>query len=258
MSRRFAIALALCLSGSFGTAHADSLSGTFERGNTAFARGDYEAAIAAYEMLREASVDDPDVSFNLATAHARLGHYGRAMQFFEHALTLSPRDSDASTALMRVRQALGQRQASASGEAIVATRPPLVEAIFAKVTAGELATALLVGAWALVICLWSLRWLRGETERLAVGIAAALSALFAFAGGLGLGAKTDWGAEGSRGLVVTEAAPVREGPDEHATLREELAEGTRVRTLGRIRDYVRIETPSGVSAYMRATDVGEI
>jgi tetratricopeptide (TPR) repeat protein len=240
------------------TARADSLAETFERGNTAFARGDYEAAISAYETLREAGVDDPDVSFNLAAAHARLGRYGRAMQFLEHTLALTPRDSEASLSLSRARQALGQRQASASGEAIVATRPPLVEAIFAKVTAGELAATLLLSAWALVICLWSLRWLKREAERLAVGIAAALSALFALAGGIGLGAKTDWGTEGSRALVVNEAAAVRDGPDEHATLREELPEGTRVRTLGRVRDFVRVETPSGAHAYMRATDVGEI
>jgi tetratricopeptide (TPR) repeat protein len=240
------------------TARADSLAETFERGNAAFARGDYAVAIGAYQTLREAGVDDADVSFNRAISHARLGQYGHALQFLEHTLMLAPRDTEASTTLTRVRQALGQRQASVSGEAIVATRPPIIEAIFAKVTASELAATLLLGAWALVICLGALRWLRKEAERLAMGIAAGLSALLAVAGGLGLGAKTDWGAEGRRALVVSEAAPVREGPDEHATLREELPEGARIRTFGRVREFVRVETPSGVSAYMRATDVGEI
>ena len=237
---------------------ADSLTETFTRGNDAFAQGRYEGAIEAYETLLDAGVSDPDVAYNLATAYARLGQYGQAIRFYERALRLAPRDDQARAGLRNARRALGQRQASDKGEAIVATRPPLTAALFEKVTAGELAGVLLAAMWLLTACLAALRRVHGETTRLTVGIAGSVCALLVVVAGLGLGIKTHWGAEGEPAIVLREGAPLREGPDDRATERERLPEGARVRALSRERQYFRVETPSGVVAYMHADDVGPI
>ena len=70
-----------------GSAHvsAQSLDRLFAAGNEAYFRGDYARAAANYERLVEAGVHDPDVYFNLATANARSGRYGRAVLFFERS-----------------------------------------------------------------------------------------------------------------------------------------------------------------------------
>jgi tetratricopeptide (TPR) repeat protein len=248
-------ALALCVS--VGAA-ADSLAATFARANDAFGRGDYDAAIAGYETLRQAGVDDPDVSFNLGSAHARAGHLGEAIRAYEHTLRLSPRDADARTALSAVKQALGQRQAARSGEAIVATRPPLAEALFGRVSDDELSITLLVSTALLFACLLVLRAERAEAGRLALGIAAALSALLAASSGFGLGIKTHWGKDGTQAVIVREQAALREGPDEAAIRSAELPEGTRVWALEHERDFVRVETPTGQVGYVSARAVGEI
>jgi tetratricopeptide (TPR) repeat protein len=236
---------------------ADSLEQTFERGNKAFARGDYAAALAAYQTLVEAGVDDPDVSFNLASAHGALGHYGQAIRYFAHTLRLRPGDQAARAGEKRAREALGQRQALESGEAIVAERPPLGEALFGGLSSDALAIALLVCTWLFAAAAALLTFVRAEALRLSLGIATALGAALALAAGAGLSVKTDRESEGARAIVVTEHAALREGPDELARLSRELPEGTSVRVLAREGAFARVRVGER-EGYMRATDVGEI
>jgi tetratricopeptide (TPR) repeat protein len=240
------------------TAHAEStLADTFERGNRAFARGDHAAAVEAYQTLLESGVDDPDVSFNLASAHGALGHYGQAIRYFAHTLTLRPSDDAARAGEKRAREALGQRQALESGEAIVAERPPLGEALFGRLTSDALAIVLLAGIWLFCAVAAALFYVRAEALRLSLGIAAALSLAVSLAAGLGLSVKTDRDSEGARAIVLSEHAALREGPDELARLSRELPEGTSVHVMSREGAYARVRVGER-EGYMRAADVGEI
>jgi tetratricopeptide (TPR) repeat protein len=235
----------------------DSLDSTFARGNAAFARGDYEAAVRAYETLVEAGIEDPDVSYNLASAHGSLGHYGQAIQFFERTLRLEPGDDQARASLKRARDALGQKQALESGEAIVADRPPLTEALFGALTVDALALWLLVSTWLCAAAACALFYVRAESVRLSLGILATLGLVAALVSGLGLLVRADFEGDGARAVVLHEHAPVREGPDASARLWRELPEGSPVRVLKREGNFVRIRTGEH-EGYMHVADVGEI
>lgn len=263
--KRLLVALVLGLT-LLASARADSLPALFSRGNAAFARGDHAEAVRAYEALIEAGVDDPDVAFNLASAHASLGQYGQAIRYFERTLRLAPRDDEARSGLSRARDALGERQAQARGEAIVIDRPPMTEALFAWLTADTLAGALLLTTW-LAVGLWLvLRRIkalargdaRTEAISLGLGIAAALSAALAVISAIGLGAKADWGRDGSRAVVLRESSALREGPDDRARLLGELAEGEQVRVLAREGMFARIVARGRQTGYVRGDSVGEI
>lgn len=249
------VALALLFTAS---AHADSLQDVFRRGNAAFARADYQAAIAEYESLFEAGIDDPDVAFNLASSYGALGRYGQAIRYFERSLRLDPGDAAAREGLRIARETLGEHQARARGEAIVVDRPPLTEAVFSFFTADQLAWALLVTAWLAAALLLALPMLRVEGLRLGVGIGATLLGTLALAAALGVGAKADWGKPGARAVIVREGAPVREGPDDRATLMGELAEGEAVRVLAREGRFARILTSGEREAYVLGNDLGEL
>ena len=131
---------AIALFGSFGllmigllwapSARAETLRELFERGNAAYFQGQYGEAIEAYEQLGGLGVEDADVSFNLATAHAREGHYGQAVLHFQRSLRLRPGDEAAEEGLRSCLTTLGRRRAEREGEAEVVTAPPLSEAIF--------------------------------------------------------------------------------------------------------------------------------
>ncbi len=259
MSKRHLHVLGLCLATFLpASAQAETLADVFAGATRASAKAEYATAIAGYEQLRTAGVDDPDVSYNLAIAHAKAGHLGHAIRNFEHALTLAPRDITIRKDLEKARQALGQKLATKTGEATIATRPPLTEAMFSAFTVDALALALLSAAWMLTLCLFALQRTRAEALRLGLGIFAALSVAVAALAGMGLGVKSDWGAAGRRAIVLNDDVALRDGPDESAASSVRLREGTEVRALGRERAFVEVELSSDRRGYLIASDVGEI
>ncbi len=259
--KRKGLALGLMLSlSSLCTApvQAETLTEVFAQANRAHAKGKFAVAIAGYEQLREAGVDDPDLSFNLARAYAKAAQYGQAIRYYEQALTLAPSDKAARKNLEKARQALGQKLAGKNAEATVATRPPLSEAMFSSFSLDGLALSLLSAAWLLTLCLFALQRTRTEALRLAFGISAALSVAIAGLSSFGLGVKTDWGAPGRRAIVIHDDVALREGPDESAASSVRLREGTQVRSLRRERSFVEVELSGDRRGYLPASDVGEI
>jgi tetratricopeptide (TPR) repeat protein len=237
---------------------ADSLRDTFIRGNAAYARADYAAAIREYETLIESGVADANVSYNLAAAHGSLGEYGQAIRYFERALREHPGDDGAERGLKLARDLLGERQAKERGEAIVAERPPLSSALFAGVSENTLALLLLLSSSAFGAALLALMFARAEAQRIGLGITASAGLLFALVSSFGVWSKSDFGAAGTRAVVITEAAPVREGPDPAARLSAELNEGESVRILAREGDFARVRLARGGDGYVPKSALGEI
>lgn len=237
-------------------ARADSLAETFSRGNQAFSAGNYETARMEYERLLEAGVSDPDVTFNLASTYGQLGNYGQAIRYFERTLRLRPSDDGAEKALSSARTAVGERTAQRTGEAIVADRPPLSEALFSRATTDTLSCLLLVSVWLTCLCGLALLRLRGEGLRLALGISCAVSCLLSCVAGFGLGTRLDWGRGSTRAIVLSDT-PLREGPDMNSPRKSELTEGASARVLSRYGAYLLIQSGS-LEGYVLARDVGEI
>lgn len=251
--------VALLIGSLVGTpARADSLPEIYARGNAAYARGDYANAIQEYETLEESGVKDADVSYNLACAYGSAGKYGAAIRYFERSLRRSPGDDDAERGLKLARDLLGERQAKERGEAIVAERPPLSRALFAAVSENALALALLISSMLGSLALLALLRARAEALRLGLGIAGAFFALLAGATAFGVGAKTDFGAEGQRAVVLLDRAPLREGPDPNARLAAELSEGESVRVLARDGEFAHVRLGRGSEGFVPRSAVGEI
>ena len=249
------LCLGLCSS---SAAQADSLRAGFERGNAAFAAKDYAGAVREYEALQELGVADPTVTFNLASAYGSLGQYGQAIRYFERTLLLDPSDEEARRSLNEARSALGERQASLRGEAIVAERPPLSRAIFAKIHPDTLAWLLLGAIWSAAATALVLLRTQREAVRLGLGIFMTAMTLLSLIAGFGLAAKNDFGASGSLAIILAEGAALRNGPAPAASLVEELPEGTHVRTLAHSAGYVRVRTSAGREGFVQTRDVGDI
>jgi hypothetical protein len=114
-------------------AHADDAPpDLFRRGSAALARGEYEAAIDAFEALADRGFVHPDASFDrglayLARVKARADHpgdLGRAAAGFQEALELRPSDPDADAALDTVRAEVARRRSRRAKDA-VDVRPTL-------------------------------------------------------------------------------------------------------------------------------------
>jgi tetratricopeptide (TPR) repeat protein len=239
-------------------ARAESLDGIFSAGNEAFFRGDYAAAAQQYERLEEAGVRDADVSFNLATAYARHGQLGRAVQHFERALWLRPGDDAAEEGLAAARGLLAKRRADRDGEAELRTEPPLADALVRSLSADGLAIATVVLDALLVALLAGWLLVQRTSVRLALGVGAALTALLGGLSTAGLLVKLDVGREGERVVVVREGAELREGPDAQAKTRGPAHEGELARALERDGSYIRVQLERGARGWLDAKDLGHL
>jgi tetratricopeptide (TPR) repeat protein len=67
----------------------------FERGNDAYRKGDYKAAIREYESVRQAGLENFALNFNLGNAYFKTEQIGKSIVSYERALRLEPADPDA-------------------------------------------------------------------------------------------------------------------------------------------------------------------
>lgn len=236
----------------------ETLEQIFAAGNRAFAAGDHAAAIERYERLVDAGVDDPDVEFNLATARARRGEYGHAILHFERALWLRPSDDGAAGGLLAAERAIGRVRAEAEGEATVTPDPPVAEALARPFSEGFLAWMLLVTTFAFFALLGAWRFVRQESWRLAIGIAAPLSGVMMLVWAGGLIVKTDALGEGARAVVLSEGAALRDAPDPRAAELGTAHDGARVRLLAEQDGYAHVRTATGREGWMEAAHVEAI
>lgn len=124
-----ALALALATMAARADEPAEEL---FTRGSGALSRGEYAAAIEAFEALADQGFLHPDASYDRGFAYLmrvraradRPGDLGRAAAAFEEALLLRPDDRDADVALDLVRAEVTRRRARRSKDA-VDVRPTL-------------------------------------------------------------------------------------------------------------------------------------
>ena len=239
-------------------ARADTLEEIFGSANTAYYAEDYDAAADGYRRLIELGVIDADVSFNLATAEARRGRYGVAIQHFERALWLRPGDDDASEGLDNARRAVGRRRARQHGEAEVDTGPPLVEALFGGLSRETFAVGTLALETITFGALIGLLFVKRESVRLALGITAPLAGIGALVFGTGLMLAVGWLEDGPPAVVLTEGASVREGPTRGAQERHRALEGQRAWILETQRDWSRVRVNEVGEGWLHEDDLGPV
>lgn len=239
-------------------ASAQRLTEIFDEANAAVFAGDADAAITGYDRLIAAGVVDADVSYNLAVAHGRAGHYGQSIRWFERSLAEAPGNDDAEAGLTEVRAALGRRQAARDGEAWIENKPPFAEALvrpFSRTTLGAVVLVLEILFFGLLVLFARTRH---ENRRLAYGITAPLLAVCLGAAVFGVAVKAGLLADGEAAIVVTEDAAVREGPHPQAEERATAREGERAYIVGRDGVWVQLHLPGGRRGWVREDDVGAL
>ncbi len=247
MSARFvwsALLVMASLSSATGWARADTLEDVFRAGNEAYFHGEYVEAIERYESLVELGVRDADVFYNLGIAYERRGMHGAAIASFERALRMRPGDAGVRRALESSREAAAERRAEREGEATVASGPGLGEALFGGVSEDVLAWAVLFFDALFFAVLAGFLFVRRETSRLVLGIAAPLLGIALTLSGIGLAVRSGAFDEGVPAVIVADRSVLREGPRAGAGERGVAREGERAWIMGRDQDWVRVRIGS--------------
>jgi len=246
---------AALLAGVAAPAQAGRLDEAWRRGNPAYLHGDYGAAVAAYQELRDQGVRSSDLFFNLGDAYVRTGALGPAIWAFEEALVLDPGNEDARYNLAATRKQasrLGHADAEAPGQ----DRDPLwVRIVTALSPSAE--TWLFAGAYLGLFGLlfWRL-WARADL-RAGLAVAAAAFGVAALLTGALLVGRVQLDRM-SFGVILPDAVEVREGADPGARTSFGLHAGARVRLVDTDQDWVRVRLGNGLEGWLRAGEVGKL
>jgi hypothetical protein len=243
-------------------AHADLLDDAWKRGNDAYLRGDYAAAIAAYEQLDRENVVSSDLVYNLGNAYDRSGQVGRAIWAWERALALDPDADDARYNLEQARKATARR---VHDKIEGADREPVwIRAVTELTLSTETWLFLaLYGAFFVALAL-RLRVRRARTVGAAdsddgtiygavaviLGVAMVLSSAL-LVGRVALDRVPF-------AIVLPDEVPVKEGADANYKTTFDVHAGLRVRLLDHDQDWVRIRLANGLEGWVRDRDVGRL
>ena len=260
--RGWTAGLIVALTVAAAPARADLTDDVWKRGNDAYLRGDYAAAVAAYEQLDRQQVVSAELAFNLGNAYYRQGQVGRAIWCWERALALDPDQEDARYNLTQARKLEDTRVHDKIEGA--EREPTWVRAVSQLSTATE--TWLFVG---LYVTFFVALGLRVRARRQAgpdeaegghgaawTAVAAIVGAGAALAGLLLIGrVAMD---RMPAGIVLADQADVKEGADSNYKTSFQVHAGLRVRLLDRDQDWVRVRLANGLEGWVRDRDIGRL
>jgi tetratricopeptide (TPR) repeat protein len=247
------VVLGAALLAAASAARADLIDEAWRRGNDAYFRGDYPAAVAAYEQLDRQGVVSRDLYYNLGVAYFRQGSLGRAVWSFERAVDLDPEDEDARFNLVQTRK-LAERRVHDKIEG--AERDPVWIRAVTFFTASQqtwIFLLLYLGCFTLLFL-----WRRArDASRAVLGAGAALVGVAAALIGVLLAGR----AVLDRlpfGVVLPDVVAVKEGADPNYRTSFSVHAGLRVRLLERDQDWLRIRLANGLEGWVRDQDVGSL
>ena len=171
-------ALAAALAVAAGeAAAAESLEGLFDEANAAFWNGEYDRAAELYARLEELGARSSALSYNRATAEARRGRLGVAIQHYERALRRDPGHEDAVHNLAVLREFIARRASEAGRDADLAPAVGPWRALLDRFSPAAAALLFLVFEIALFALLVLRRFVAAEMPRMALGVLAGVLAL---------------------------------------------------------------------------------
>ena len=240
-----------------GTARADVLDEAWKRGNDAFLRGDYPAAVAAYEQLDRQQVASPELTYNLGNAYFRQNQLGRAIWAWERTLALDPGADDARYNLALARK-LAERRVVDKLEG--ADRDPWWTRVVTELTLST-ETWLFLAFYLAFFVVLGLRLRSGRVsssdDAPAWGVLAAIFGVAAVAAGALLVGRMTL-QRTPFAIVLPDAVAVKEGADPNYRTTFDVHAGLRVRLLDHDQDWVRIRLANGLEGWVHDRDVGRL
>jgi tetratricopeptide (TPR) repeat protein len=243
-------------------ARADLLDDVWKRGNDAYLRGDYTAAVTAYEQIDRQQVVSAELAFNLGNAYYRQGQLGRAIWCWERALAIDPDQEDARYNLDQARKVEGTR---VHDKIEGAERDPAWVRVVTQLGAATETWLFVI----LYVALFVALGLRVRARRRTgtddaehghgsawTALAAILGASAALAGLLLVGRVVM--ERMPSGVVLADQAAVKEGADPNYKTSFEVHAGLRVRLLDHDQDWVRIRLANGLEGWLPARDIGRL
>lgn len=212
--------------------------------NRLYDAGQFDEALARYEVLVESGVQDGSLYYNLANAYFKAGNLGEAVLNYRRAQRLLPRDGDV-TANLKLARARAVDRLDAAGEGAVISG---LRRLVGWTTLDETAILALV-LWIVlgVLIVGAILWTRGRRALLA---GAALAAVFLVLTLLALGLRVWDERDRPEAVVVADEVSVHSGPGTDYLTEFVLHSGAEVRLVEERADWTRIALPGDLQGWV--------
>ncbi len=223
----------------------------FEEANLAYQKGDYEAAVTAYERILENGETSAALYYNLGNAHYKLNNIAPSIFYYEKALQLAPGDEDILNNIEFARN-------------MAIDDIPAVERTGWNEWVNSIISIFSYNAWAwlaigfsvLFVSLFLLYYfsLRSLHKRIYFGgailsvLLCVLSIVFAFQ-------QKSFIENNQYAIVFSEEAGVRDEPNLRGESSFELHEGTKAKVLEVFQEWSKIELENGAQGWIKSQDI---
>lgn len=226
----------------------------WDAANTAYINADYHGAIGAYEDLVSRGYASDKLFYNLANAYFKVGHYGRAILFYNRALRLSPGDAD-------IRYNL--KVANAFTKDKIAVVPEFFLKTWVRTLRSSLGctawSILSLGALVLMFVLILVYLLAGRLVWRKAGFYGMLLMFLCFVACTSFAvSERHEQLDSSEAIVMSSSVSVKSSPDKSATDLFVLHEGTKVRTVTELGDWREIVIADGKKGWVEARTIETI
>ncbi|MDP2905015.1 MAG: tetratricopeptide repeat protein, partial [Candidatus Omnitrophota bacterium] len=227
-------------------AGAGEVNSLFYRANSAYKDGNYDAAIADYELISGSGLESGNLYYNLGNCYFKKGELGRAVFNYELALFFSPSDSDLRS---NYKYALSKHnlgpQLFGNGFKRFAAR------LFDGETIGFL-TILLSAIYVIAVVILICGLFIAKISKMAKILLPALAVLFILSAVALIGKIDNFN---KSGVVIAGETEVKFEPLEQGTTYFKLGAGSKVELVEKAQDFCKIKRPDNKVGWVRNTDV---
>ena len=222
-----------------------------QRGNDAYAKGDFVAAAQAYNAVLDAGYESADLYYNLGNVYYRQGEYGLSILNYERALRLKPNFRDDKQNL-DLADSKTEDQIAALPEIFLAQWAHSVVAWFSP-TGWRICTLILLTLLGTAVVLFLLSrdyaWRKGA---LIGGIVTLVFLLLCIACTISASVRYN---RHNQAIVTAPMAVVKSSPEENSIDKLVLHEGTKVNIEETLGEWHKIQIADGNNGWLQTDEV---
>jgi tetratricopeptide (TPR) repeat protein len=222
-----------------------------QRGNDAYAKGDFVAAAQAYNAVLDAGYESADLYYNLGNVYYRQEEYGLSILNYERALRLKPNFRDAKQNL-DLADSKTEDQIAALPEIFLAQWAHSVVAWFSP-TGWRICTLILLTLLGTAVVIFLLSrdyaWRKGA---LIGGIVTLVFLLLCIACTISASVRYN---RHSQAIVTAPMAVVKSSPEENSIDKLVLHEGTKVNIEETLGEWHKIQIADGNNGWLQTDEV---
>lgn len=252
--KRTIILTALLLMSVVASVTAQTSTERWESGNKAYIEGDYDKAIEEYTAILDGGEYSMKLYYNLANAYFKAGAMGRAILYYNKALRIAPSQED-----IRHNLALAEAQTK--------DRIAIIPEFFLNRWLRTVRNSMSCTAWSVLSLVWLgvllafavLFLLASRVRWRKMGFYGALCAfvLFVATTSFAVSSRNDMLSH-NEAIVMGTAISVKSSPDRSATDLFVLHEGTKVKVLTEVDEWVEVVIADGKKGWTERKNIEEI